>query len=143
MIYVRSALAYDGDQASLINGVDFTETVSLTQQQFAEDADINTIVRRFGLIGTLPESWSSPQSGDFSGISDFHEALNLVTSAQQSFMEVPAELRARFNNDPGRLLNFLDDDSNKEEAIKLGLVNKPVEVPRPPPMDVRVVADPV
>lgn len=115
------------DQASLAFGIDFDPAEGRTQQEFAEEADINTIVRRFGLTGELPENVRIPQSGDFTGVTDYHSALNLIREADEGFMELPAELRARFEHDPGRLMAFLEDASNKDEAIKLGLVNKPPE----------------
>lgn len=120
----------DFDQASLAFGIEFDPAEGRTQQEFAEEADINTIVRRFGLTGELPENVRIPQSGDFTGITDYHSALNLIREADEGFMELPAELRARFEHDPGRLMAFLEDANNKEEAIKLGLVNKPPEVTR-------------
>lgn len=56
--------------------------------------------------------------------------MQLMAQAQQNFMLLPAEIRERFNNDPGRLIAFLEDDRNKNEAIKLGIVNKPPEKTR-------------
>jgi phage internal scaffolding protein len=71
-----------------------------------------------------------PLTGDFVDVPDFQTALNLVISAQDEFMKVPADVRARFNNDPGELMAFLEDDKNRDEAIKLGLVNAPPEKTR-------------
>lgn len=99
----------------------------LTQQQFAEEADINTIVRRFGLTGELPENPRLPTSGDFSDVTDFQSAMNAVTHAEQQFMTLPPELRKRFNHDPGELIAFMEDGNNRKEAIALGLINAPPE----------------
>lgn len=101
-----------------------------TQQQFAEEADINTIVRRFGLTGELPSAMRAPIYGDFTGITNYQDALNAVLQAEAGFNDLPADLRERFANDPARMLQFLADDRNKDEAIKLGLVNKPPEQTR-------------
>ena len=55
--------------------------------------------------------------------------MNAVLAAQDEFMELPAQLRARFNNDPALLIDFLEKEENREEAIKLGLVaSKPTSV---------------
>ncbi|WNK14480.1 MAG: internal scaffolding protein [Microvirus sp.] len=140
--FVRNAYNYDRDAASNEAGLDFTNEETLTQQQFAEECDINTIVRRFGLTGEMPTDLRMPVSGDFTGISDFQTAMNVVTSAQEEFMRMPAELRYRFNNDPARILQFLNDATNKDEAIKLGLLPEPPEQPREPePIKVRVIPD--
>lgn len=120
---------YDVDALSELTGTD-TGTESVVQHAFAEEADINVIVRRFGLTGQLPQNLQMPQSGDFTGVTDFHQAMNLVRQAEEEFMRVPADLRARFHNDPGELMAFLDSDANREEAIKLGLVNPPPEKDR-------------
>lgn len=100
---------------------------SLTQQNFAEEVDINTIVRRFNLTGQLPTNFQMPTYGDFTGISDYHTAMNIVAAADEQFLSLPAELRARFNNDPGQLIEFLENDKNRDEAVKLGLVTPKVE----------------
>jgi len=101
-----------------------------TQQQFKEECDINTIVRRFGLTGKLPDNVRVPVSGDFTGVTDFQTAMNSVRRATEDFMALPADLRKRFGNDPQLLMEFMADPNNREDAVKLGLVNKPVEVPR-------------
>lgn len=118
------------EEKSVAAGIAFDPDEGLTQQQFAEEVDINTIVKRFGLTGQLPENLRMPVSGDFTGVSDFQSAMNLVVAAEEEFMRVPAEVRARFNNDPGQLMAFLDDAKNREEAIKLGLVTPPPEKTR-------------
>lgn len=122
---VRSA--YDSfDAMSLETGLECKDE-SLAQQHFKEECDINEIVRRFGLTGEMPENVRLPVSGDFTGIVDFQTALNAVVEAQESFMALPAEVRARFANDPQRLMEFLADEKNRDEAVKLKLVNPKAE----------------
>lgn len=118
---------YDVDAASVEAGVSCPEKEGMTQQSFREECDINEIVRRFGLTGELPENLRMPVSGDFTAVTDFQSAMNVVRTAQEEFLRVPAEIRARFANDPQRLLEFLGNDANRDEAIKLGLVNPPPE----------------
>lgn len=137
--FVRSPYNYDvvaaSDESALC-----CEGESLTIQSPAEDCDINTIVRRFGLTGELPNVQAMPRSGDFTGIPDYHTALNLVHAAQTQFLTVPADIRARFDNDPQKFMAFLDDEKNRDEAEKLGLLrDKP---PAPVVQDVRIVNPP-
>lgn len=106
------------------------EDKGFTQQEFALDSDINEIVRRFGLTGRLPDVVNVPQYGDFVGITDYHSAMLALRRADESFMEMPAEVRARFNNDPQYMMEFLDNADNRDEAVKLGLVSEPPVVPR-------------
>lgn len=56
------------------------------------------------------------------GSMSFHEMQNTVVQAQQSFMQLPSQLRAKFDNAPENLMAFLADENNREEAEKLGLV---------------------
>lgn len=136
--FIRSAYNYDMDAASIRTGLSCPEPTK-TQQQFAEEADINTIVERFGLTGELPSNLKVPQSGDFSEVvSDYQTALNMVLEADHAFMQLPAEVRARFRNDPGELVDFVSDEKNRDEAIKLGLVVPP----KAPPDPIRVRVEP-
>jgi phage internal scaffolding protein len=99
---------------------------SLTVQSQAEDADINVLMKRFGITGKFPENVRVPTYGDFTGVSDFRSALDAIRLAQDGFMELPAELRARFENDPQKLLEFCADGRNMDEARKLGLLKEKV-----------------
>jgi phage internal scaffolding protein len=136
-MFIRSAFNYSRDEASLSSGL-FCEDESRAIQSAKEEADINTIVRRFGLTGELPSDLKMPQSGDFTDVPDFHSAMNLIRTTQEEFLRVPAEIRARFNNDPARLMTFVEDEANRDEARKLGFLRAPDVVPEP--MRVQVVA---
>ena len=63
-----------------------------------------------------------PEYGDFTGVFDFHSAMNAVAMANESFEAMPADVRARFHNDPQEFVSFCMDDKNMDEARKLGLV---------------------
>lgn len=137
-VFVRNPYNYDMDEASNESGLK-CEDVSLAQQQFVEESDINTIVERFGLNGELPSVLRAPTYGDYTGIGDFQSAMNAVLAAQANFMELPAKVRARFSNDPQQFLEFVQDEANRAEAEALGLLNvipkgsAPVAVvPEPP-----------
>lgn len=137
-VFLRSPYNYDMDDASNASGL-LCEDESLAVQSSRDECDINTIVKRFGLTGELPGDVDMPQSGDYSGIGDFHSAMNVVRQAQEEFLRVPADIRARFANDPQAFSEFFNDPANQDEAIRLGLASrKPVPVP-PEPMLVKVV----
>jgi len=128
--FLRTPYNYDTDAASNESGL-HCEDASLAQQHFKDECDINNILRQFNLTGVLPESPLSPRYGDFTGIGDYHTALNQVIAAEDEFMSLPATLRARFENDPAQLIEFLDKPENLDEAISLGLVeNKPAVMPQ-------------
>jgi phage internal scaffolding protein len=129
-VFLRSNYNYDRNVASNESGV-ACEEPSLTQQHFKDECDINNILRQFNVTGLLPENPLSPRYGDFTGITDYQSALNAVMAAEDEFMSLPAELRARFNNEPEQLINFLENPENRSEAEQLGLVNPKIEVSDP------------
>lgn len=120
-MFLRTPYNYDTMQVSDETGLK-CEDPSLAQQHEKDECDINTIVRRFGISGELPSGIRMPQYGDFTGITDYHSALNAVRSSSESFMQLPADIRSRFNNDPAAFVEFCMNDDNRSEAEKLGLV---------------------
>jgi phage internal scaffolding protein len=121
--FLRTPYNYDTDAASNESGL-ACEEPSLAQQHFKDECDINTILQKFNISGLLPQSPLSPRYGDFTGISDYHTALNRVIAAQDEFESLPATIRARFENDPAKLIEFLENENNRPEAEELGLVDK-------------------
>lgn len=122
--FLRTPYNYDTIAASNESGL-HCEDATLTQQHFKDETDINNILRQFNITGLLPENKLSPRYGDFTGISDYQSALNAVIAAESEFDGLPAQIRARFNNNPEELIQFLENDQNLDEAVKLGLVNPP------------------
>jgi phage internal scaffolding protein len=120
--FLRTPYNYDTIAASNESGL-ACEEPSLAQQQFRDECDINSILKRFNITGELPNAPVSPKYGDFTGISDYKTALDQVMATEDEFFSLPAPIRARFNNDPAELINFLDNDENRQEAEKLGLVD--------------------
>jgi phage internal scaffolding protein len=119
--FLRSAYNYDRDAVSDETGLSCPEP-TMAQQQFRDECDINTIMEKFGQTGQVPTSARMPQYGDFTGITDYHTAINAVIQAEESFGAMDAKIRARFDNDPGRFVEFCLDENNRDEAIKLGLI---------------------
>lgn len=72
-------------------------------------------------------STKMPQYGDFSTVPDYKSALDQVNEAMELFMEMPADVRTRMENDPQKLIEFLDDPNNFEEGVELGLYEAPEE----------------
>lgn len=94
---------------------------SMTVQSQAEDADINVMLKRFGVLGQMPQSIRVPEYGDFTGVTDFRGALEAVMNAQDEFMKLPPVLRARFENDPQQFLEYAQNPANLDEMVKMGL----------------------
>ncbi|CAJ0596428.1 unnamed protein product [Cylicocyclus nassatus] len=106
---IEDGLLEKVDRVAICNGVDL-------KQDFRDEADINKLVNRFSETG------------------QFYDPLtNQNASQRQPMLALPSDVRERFGNDPAKLLAFLDDDDNRAEAVKLGLVNAPPEPPTTPP----------
>lgn len=117
---------------------------SMTVQSQREEADINVIVKRFGVTGFMPSVPVPPTYGDFTGVSDYRSALEVLNAAKASFLKLPAEVRRRFGNDPAYFVEFCNDPENLPEMRKMGLAvpekaqepapaaPEPVPAPEPP-----------
>lgn len=116
--------ARDDERVSLICPDD-----GMTQQHFKQECDVNEIVRRYVQTGdsSLLEG-STPVYADVSEIpSDLVAAYDAVGQAEDAFMRLPSEVRKSLDNDPVRLVHWLEDPSNKGVAVKFGLMNPSVE----------------
>lgn len=116
----HGSLNYDVEAVSDETGLHCMDE-SLTVQSEAEDADINVIVKRFGLTGQLPRDVRMPTYGDFNGVSDYREALDAVRAADASFMALPASVRSRFGNDAAAFVDFCSNADNLDELRAMGL----------------------
>ena len=109
---------------------------SMTQQHFKDECDINNIIVRYEATGLLTDPLQSSgrmyEFGDYSAVQDYQDSLNFVIESRQMFDSLPSKLRERFNYDPANLLAFLSDDNNRDEAIRLGLVDPPTPSPADP-----------
>jgi len=123
MSRVKNPITYDRDKNSDLAKLVFVNP-SRTQQSFRDECDINNILRKFNVTGQLPIGSVQPQYGDFSGITDYQSALNAVMAAQDSFLQLPAKVRARFDNDPALFVEFASDEANKDELKALGLLRQ-------------------
>lgn len=135
--FVRSPYNYDMEEASDIHGTrPYGE--DRTIQSGKDDADINVIVRRFGVSGVVPQTVRAPISGDFTSFKDFQSAVNAIVAAEDAFMRMPSELRDRLKHDPAKFVAWCSDDANRDEMRKYGLLRPGEEPPVPPPVPVPV-----
>lgn len=105
---------------------------TMTVQAPADETDINVIFEKYTKTGLAPGAAMPPTSMDFADIFDFHSAMDTINAAQQAFMELPAKIRARFGNDAGEFVAFVDDaleKGNLQELRDMGLAppGKPQE----------------
>ena len=65
--------------------------------------------------------------GDFSQSTDYTSVVLALDASKRAFESLPSSIRRRFNNDPAELVKFLEDPANREEAEKLGLIEKQIQ----------------
>lgn len=102
----------------------FVENVypSKTDQSQAPDCDVNNIIAKFKRTGELSHIRANQGVyADVSQFTDLHTAMSEVRNAEMAFNTLPAQLRASFQNDPVKFVEFLQDPKNDEEAVRLGL----------------------
>ena len=125
--FLRTPYNYDTNAASNESSLVCLEP-TMAQQHFKDECDINFILKNFG-IEALAVNPLQPRYGDFSDVVDYHSALNAVIAAEDGFMALPANIRTRFDNDPSKLIDFIENPANRSEAESLGLVTKSEPVP--------------
>jgi phage internal scaffolding protein len=125
--FLKTPYNYDTDAASNESGLVCLEP-TLAQQHFKDECDINYVLNNFG-VNALAVNPLQPRYGDFTDVVDYHSALNAVIAAEDEFMALPANIRTRFDNDPAKLIDFMENPANRQEAESLGLVNRTEPVP--------------
>lgn len=106
---------------------------SMTRESEAAACDVNAIVARAQMNGFLPGDPGRGVFADVSEMGDYRSALQQVQAAEEMFMQLPAKVRAEFDNDPAAFLDFCSDPANLEKGRQLGLFPKE-EVPLAPPV---------
>lgn len=130
---VKIRRPYDASQPTSIT---FPEK-TMAKQAFKDECDINTIMAKYKSTGLIDHVKNVQGSyGDFTSVQDYQLSLNQVIEAQDAFEQLPAKIRARFNNDPSHLMSFISDEDNYDEALKLGLIDPKPEPPAPTRVEV-------
>lgn len=125
-------------RSSTLGVVVFDPEEDLAKQDGKDDADINTIIKRYYSQGLVPKPGKTPYFADVSEGFDYQTALNSVRAVQYSFGALPAEIREEFGHDAGRLARWLENPNNAHRAAELGLLNPEAteRILRPPaPVD--------
>lgn len=107
---------------------------SLTDQSQAAEADINVLVKRFGVTGTMPQRANAvPMDEDSPVDFNLQRELNSVNDARFAFDQLPLHVRKRFGYDPLEFSTaILDPEKGPILAHELGLtvVREPDKIPR-------------
>lgn len=98
-----------------------------TKQAHKNESDINLIMAKYVRTGVIEHARKFADNYGFATAVDFHEAMNLISEANQMFDALPSKIRAQFDNEPKRFLAFCEDDENAAKLLEMG-----VELSKPP-----------
>lgn len=103
-------------------GIEFNEP-SMTEQHFKDECDINTIIAKYRQTGVMPAGNRQPLFGDFAEFpTDLQSSMKMYDEAQYRFLQLPSEIRKEFDNDPSKLLSWLQNPANHDKAVEYGLI---------------------
>jgi len=112
--------AYGKKQRS---GIKFTGP-SLTKQSFTKECDINNILKKYQKTGAIDHVNKNEASYGYATSDDFTASMAIVAKGQSMFEELPSTIRTKFENDPAKFLDFVQDENNLKEMQELGLAHK-------------------
>lgn len=114
---------------SLFIGQDFSNCPSMAEQHSAHVTDINYLMERYqpdelsAYITARNQHRQEIVGHDFSTEPNLQEAKNLVYQLTQAYKELPDDLRRHFKNHV-EFLKHIDNPSNQQKLIKLGLITQ-------------------
>ena len=113
---------------------------SLTKQNLAENLDVNNIIKKYNKAGVrLDMMQFEGVYGEFNSM-EYRDAVEMVDKADELFLNVPSKVRAEFDNDPGRFIDFATNPDNLQQMRDWGLAHPPK--PEPIPQKVEIVNPP-
>jgi phage internal scaffolding protein len=94
----------------------------ITEQHHSDECNVNNILATYMKTGLMPSIDPNAQYGDLSDF-DYQSMQNQIANANSLFEQLPENVRYRFGNEPFRFLNFVQDEKNYDELVKMGLAN--------------------
>lgn len=105
------------------------EEPEVTKQSFRDECDINRIVKQYQMTGVVSHlNRAQARYMDVSGVTDYADALLMVESVREMFMELPAKARKVFGHDPAKFLDAAHDLEKRELLVEAGLLPPPEPV---------------
>lgn len=91
------------------------------KQEFKDDADLNSIMKKFQKTGAIDHAKIHQGRYGFATGQTLHEAATIVANANSMFEDLPSSIRNKFENEPARFLDYVQDANNWKEARELGI----------------------
>ena len=101
----------------------------ITEQYHNDSCDINKILAQFMETGIMPPTnQRTPNYMDVSEV-DFHDMQTQIANANSLFEELPEHVKATFDNQPHKFLQFAENPDNLQALTDMGLANAPKNEP--------------
>ncbi len=117
--------------------LDYKGAVTRTEQSHKNEVSIHRIMERYRKRGVIDHVNANKGTyGDFTNAPDFAEANQIIAAAKSLFETVPSRIRRDFENDPGKFLEFMQNEENRDQIEEYGLDAShlpPRDVPSDPP----------
>lgn len=110
------------------------EGASMTRQEFAEECDINALMKRYEGhdIGAIMRSTQEPRYVDFTAVPyTLLDYMQLMQEAEAAFMTLPAVVRREFDNNAHMFVDFASDPENLDQMRTWGLAPPAKPAPEP------------
>lgn len=105
------------------------DTKTRVVQSEKDSSDINNIVARAHHTGQLPVL-NKQHIEVMPDVQSYQDAMNKVVFAQQAFEQLPSQIRAKFDNDPSKMLEAISASSTnpeiKDQLTEIGLFEKEI-----------------
>lgn len=98
---------------------------SMTKQNHTAECDINNIMAKYQKTGQIDHlNTYKGEYADVSQMGDYQESIEIVRAAHDAFMDLPAQIRKEFDNDPGKFIHFSENPENLDRLVELGLATR-------------------
>jgi hypothetical protein len=99
-----------------------TGTENKVEQAYGEQLDINNLLEPAIRKGLLRHGVTFEGEYDDIPVGSFQEAQNIVARGKSMFEALPSAIRTKFENDPGKFINFVQDPQNRPWLEQNGIV---------------------
>lgn len=100
-----------------------------TEQHHKKSCCVNQIMERFLKTKTIEHRNVHRGQYGFCTGETYADAMMIVAHANSLFEELPAQVRNKFNHEPGKFLDFVQNPENAQEMVDLGLATKIEDIP--------------
>lgn len=97
---------------------------SMTKQEFKNDVNMNSIMKRYRSTGILPVSNAKAVFGDFSKVYDYQTAVQKVMEIDEEFLKLPSHVRERYGNNPDMFMQAISNHQGLQALINEGIIKE-------------------